>query len=121
MRGDRLRCWVSQAQHQPTLTTYRLFSTDLYEMVRALWVKTLAIAPMQYRRAKISGGTYFFTVVTSDRRPTFHNPENVELLRQAFPKVRQNHPFTIDAAVILPEHLHCIWTLPEGERTPTSH
>ncbi len=70
---------------------------------------------MQYRRAKVSGGTYFFTVVTSDRRPLFQDPEHIAILRQSFRSVRTKHPFIIDAAVILPDHLHCIWTLPEGD------
>ena len=70
---------------------------------------------MQYRRAKVPGGTYSFTVVTCDRRPILCQPDNILLLRQAFRHVRQNHPFTIDAVVILPDHLHCIWTLPKDD------
>jgi putative transposase len=70
---------------------------------------------MQYRRAKIAGGTYFFTVVTHDRRPFLCEPDNISLLREAFRFIMQNHPFTIEAIVILPEHLHCIWTLPDEE------
>lgn len=70
---------------------------------------------MDYRRVYRSGGTYFFTLVTCDRRPIFQTPERISLLRQAFRHVRQSHPFTIDAAVILPDHLHCIWTLPQND------
>ena len=69
---------------------------------------------MQYRRAKIEGGTYFFTVVTHNRRRFLCHPGNVELLRNAFRYVMQRHPFKIDAFVLLPDHLHCIWTLPQG-------
>jgi putative transposase len=65
---------------------------------------------MQYRRAKTPGGTYFFTVVTFRRRKFLCEPDNVELLRQAFRTVKSAHTFTIDAFV-LPEHLRCIWTL----------
>ncbi len=70
---------------------------------------------MQYRRAKTPGGTYFFTVVTYQRRKILCEPDNIALLREIFRSVMTNHPFTIDAIVILPEHLHCIWTLPEND------
>jgi putative transposase len=74
------------------------------------------IFDMQYRRAKIPGGTYFFTAVTFRRRKFLCEPENVDLLRTAFRSVKSEHPFTIDAFVLLPEHLHCIWTLPPDDR-----
>ena len=64
-----------------------------------------------YRRAYVKGGCYFFTVVTAERRPILLT--YIQLLREAFRVVRSSHPYTIDAAVILPDHLHCIWTLPE--------
>ncbi len=67
---------------------------------------------MEYRRIKVKGGTYFFTVVTYNRRPVFNNMGNVQLLRESFKEVMGNHPFQIDAFVLLPDHLHCIWTLP---------
>ncbi|MBF2057699.1 MAG: transposase [Cyanobacterium sp. T60_A2020_053] len=70
---------------------------------------------MQYRRAKIQGGTYFFTLVTYNRNPILCYPENIQLLREAFAYVMKRHPFVIDAIVILPDHLHCIWTLPEAD------
>ena len=70
---------------------------------------------MQYRRAKIKGGTYFFTVVTHNRRQFLCQPENVELLRNSFRYVMKRHPFKIDAFVLLLDHLHCIWTLPPGD------
>ncbi|MEB3279644.1 MAG: transposase [Lyngbya sp.] len=70
---------------------------------------------MQYRRAKINGGTYFFTVVTHQRRKILCEPDNIALLRESFRYVMVNHPFIIDAIVILPDHLHCIWTLPEND------
>ena len=71
---------------------------------------------MQYRRAREQGGTYFFTLVTRKRRKILYNPENIELLREAFKYVLDRHPFTIDAHVILPDHLHFIWTLPGGDQ-----
>jgi putative transposase len=55
---------------------------------------------------------YFFTVVTHDRRPFLCEPENIQLLREAFRYVLDSHPFKIDAIVILPKHIHCLWTLP---------
>ena len=70
---------------------------------------------MRYRRARIKGGTYFFTLVTFKRVKIFSDPENVELLRQAMKYVMKNHPFSIDAMVVVPDHLHCIWTLPQGD------
>jgi len=70
---------------------------------------------MRYRRAKTPGGTYFFTVVTFRRRKFLCEPGNVELLRTALRTVKSAYPFTIDAFVLLPDHLHCIWTLPPGD------
>ena len=70
---------------------------------------------MQYRRERTKGGTYFFTVVTDRRRRFLCQPGNVELLRNALRYVTQRRPFKIDASVLLPDHLHCIWTLPQGD------
>ncbi|MGI0481813.1 REP-associated tyrosine transposase [Geminocystis sp. CENA526] len=70
---------------------------------------------MEYRRTQIQGGTYFFTVVTYNRHPILCYPDNIQLLREAFAYAMKRYPFIIDAIVILPDHLHCIWTLPEGD------
>jgi putative transposase len=70
---------------------------------------------MQYRRAFIPGGSFFFTVVTEKRRPVFNNAAMVEVLRDAFRNVRKSRPFEIDAMVVMPDHLHCLWTLPPGD------
>jgi putative transposase len=70
---------------------------------------------MQYRRAYIPGGTFFFTVVTHRRRPIFADPAHVQILRQAFAGVMKTPPFMIDAIVVLPDHIHTIWTLPRGD------
>lgn len=68
-----------------------------------------------YRRANITGGTYFFTVVTY-RRQSFLCDELVRTaLREAIAETRILCPFTIDAWVLLPDHLHCIWTLPPDD------
>jgi len=70
---------------------------------------------MQYRRLLIPNATYFFTVVTHNRRSLFNNEQSVTTLKQAFQCVRAKHPIEIDAIVILPDHIHCIWTLPEND------
>lgn len=58
------------------------------------------------------GGTYFFTVVTYRRQKIFSLQESRRILRNVIVDVRQKQPFKIDAWVLLPDHLHCIWTLP---------
>jgi putative transposase len=63
----------------------------------------------------MEGGTYFFTVVTYQRQKILASPENIEFLRDSFRKVIEEHPFTIDGFVALPDHLHYIWTLPKGD------
>ncbi len=70
---------------------------------------------MHYRRAFTPGGCFFFTLVTAGRRPILASPEAVDTLRQAFLAVRQSRPFEINAAVIMPDHFHCIWTLPPDD------
>ncbi len=69
----------------------------------------------QYRRAYQQGGCYFFTVVTFKRFKYLAKPENIQRLRDAFQHVMLSYPFTIDAIVVLPDHIHCIWILPEGD------
>ena len=66
----------------------------------------------RYRRAYLPGGCFFFTVVTFQRRRIFDDPSSVNLLREAFRHVRQHRPFRLDAIVVLPDHLHCMWQLP---------
>jgi putative transposase len=56
---------------------------------------------MQYRRAKTPGETYFFTIITCDRQPIFCYEENVELLLNSFRRVKQQHPFIIDACSVV--------------------
>lgn len=67
-----------------------------------------------YVRYRVSGGCYFFTVNLLERKKHLLT-EHIGLLRHAFHAVKQQRPFYIDAIVILPEHLHCILTLPEGD------
>jgi len=68
-----------------------------------------------YRRAKTTGATYFFTVVTHNRKPVFRSAASVQILRDAFQDEMQRRPYIMEAAVILPDHLHCIWQLPEND------
>lgn len=67
-----------------------------------------------YRRSFIPGGTYFFTVAVAERSSRTLT-DNIELLRSSFISVKQEMPYTLVAIVVLPEHLHCIWTLPPGD------
>jgi putative transposase len=69
---------------------------------------------IDYRRNFIPGGSFFFTVNLADRRLRLLT-EHIDQLRDAFREVRRHHPFTTDAVVVLPDHLHAVWTLPEGD------
>jgi REP element-mobilizing transposase RayT len=64
------------------------------------------------RRANTKGGTYFFTVVTLRRQKILCDELVRNALRTGIKNVQSTNPFTIDAWVLLPDHLHCIWTLP---------
>jgi putative transposase len=68
-----------------------------------------------YRRAYHPGATFFFTLVAQHRRPIFHAPANVMLLRAAVREVRLSWPFDAIAGVVLPNHLHYMWALPAGD------
>jgi putative transposase len=69
---------------------------------------------MQYRRTFIDGGTYFFTVNILERNKSLLTT-HVDLLKQSIQTVKSRHPFTIDAMVVLLDHLHTIWTLPKND------
>ena len=68
-----------------------------------------------YRRVRVPGGCYFFTLVTRNRAPVFQGSAEVEALRAALRRVIAARPFRIHAMVVLPDHLHCIWQLPRGD------
>jgi putative transposase len=70
---------------------------------------------MRYRRVSVPGASYFFTVVTHERRHIFAEAQAVRLLYAAIGRVREKRPFAIEAQVILPDHLHAIWTLPDDD------
>ncbi len=68
-----------------------------------------------YRRAFIPGGSFFFTQVVDKRRPLFSDPAAVALLGSIFRRCLMRWPFTVNAVVVLPDHLHAIWSLPPGD------
>lgn len=75
---------------------------------------------MQYRRIRIPGATYFFTVVTHNRKKIFNDSKNIDLLKKAISYTKAKHPFDIDALVVMPDHLHCLWTMPpDDDNYPT--
>ena len=67
-----------------------------------------------YRRSR-HGSTFFFTVVSRQRRPILCDAAFRKALREALMEIRIDRPFRIDAWVLLPDHLHCIWTLPPDD------
>lgn len=66
------------------------------------------------RRARIRGASYFFTVALFDRRSNLLVRE-IDALRAAYVSVQRTRPFRCDAFVVLPDHLHAVWTLPPGD------
>ena len=69
---------------------------------------------MRYRRADTKGGTYFFTVNLAERKNTLL-VDKIDALRDVMNKVKKQYLFKIDAIVVLPDHMHAIWTLPEND------
>ncbi|MFP4044702.1 MAG: REP-associated tyrosine transposase [Rhodosalinus sp.] len=67
-----------------------------------------------YKRPRVPGATIFFTVALRERGDDLLVRE-IDRLRDAVRKTRAERPFRIDAWVVLPDHLHAVWTLPEGE------
>lgn len=67
-----------------------------------------------YRRSRTPGGTFFFTVTLRDRASDVL-VTRIDALRAAVRAARTEAPFAIDAWVVLPDHMHCLWTLPEGD------
>jgi putative transposase len=68
-----------------------------------------------YRRWFRSGGTYFFTIVTFNRRKIFCDEPARSLLHQAIADVIAARPFEIQGIVLLPDHFHCIWKMPDND------
>jgi len=68
-----------------------------------------------YRRPRVLGGTYFITQVTYQRVPWLCGDLGRKALREAIAQVREKYPFAIAAFVLLPDHFHCLWMLPEND------
>jgi putative transposase len=68
-----------------------------------------------YLRAWVPGGTFFFTLATFDRRRILSHRKSRRILAKAVTEVRREYPFSLDAWVVMPDHLHAIWTLPPGD------
>lgn len=69
---------------------------------------------MHCRRARVDGGAYFFTVNLAERHQSLL-VEYIDVLRMVVGMVKERQPFSINAMVILPEHLHAVWILPPGD------
>jgi len=67
-----------------------------------------------YRRDYMPGGTWFFTVTLANRNSDLL-VKKIDHLREAVRRVRHDWPFHIDAWVVLPNHIHAVWTLPEDD------
>jgi putative transposase len=68
-----------------------------------------------YRRWFVAGGSFFFTVVVDGRRPLFNNAKAVALFGNIIRDCVARWPLTVNAIVLLPDHLHTIWTMPSGD------
>jgi putative transposase len=68
-----------------------------------------------YRRAYVPCGSFFFTLVTERRAPIFRTQIARTCLQEMFRNCRKRWPFRLDALVLLDDHLHTMWTLPEGD------
>ena len=68
-----------------------------------------------FHRYRVPGGCYFFTVNLLERHGSALLTARIDLLRDAVRRVRRTRPFTIDAWVVLPDHIHAVWTLPSGD------
>ena len=69
----------------------------------------------EYRRARRNGGTFLFTVVTSNRIRILDKPIVLSVLRASIEATRSRYPMKINAWVILPDHMHFVWTLPTAD------
>ncbi len=69
----------------------------------------------EYRRIYQPGGTYFFTIVTYNRKPLFSSQQCRDILHSCWQEVQSRHPFKTIALCLLPDHIHTIWNLPEDD------
>ncbi len=68
-----------------------------------------------YRRVKIEGAWYFFTVVTYHRRNFLTDDFVRPILKETFQQIKTDRPFEMPAFCLMPNHLHCIWQMPQGD------
>lgn len=68
-----------------------------------------------YRWLYVKGAMWFLTVNLAQRQVNTLLVDEIDLLRESFRYVKERHAFTINTIVIMPEHFHCIWTLPNGD------
>ena len=95
------------------------YETLMYDAIILFWflidgspwrASVLRNVMPNYRRYRVPGGTYFFTVNLLERRQDTL-VRYIDILREAVRKTRRERPFHIDAWVVLPDHMHCVWTL----------
>ena len=99
---------------RPTLRSEWADTTARGWLTPLFFDRTHSGAMPNYRRIRVPGGTYSFTVAIAERQTTVL-VDHVDALRNAFQVVRKARPFRLDAIVVLPDHLHCMWTLPPGD------
>ena len=107
--------------YSPTVSARRTKRTELLTQASALLA--LASPPIvftttsmpNYLRAFLPGGTFFLTLVTERRVPIFAAESARSMLHDAFARCGQLHPFTLDAIVLLPDHVHLVITLPQAD------
>ncbi|MEO2014312.1 MAG: transposase [Fuerstiella sp.] len=68
-----------------------------------------------FRRNLLPGATFYFTVVTYDRRPILTTDLGRKCLREAIANVKHQSPFRLFSVCLLPDHLHCVWIMPQGD------
>ena len=68
-----------------------------------------------YKRVYVEGGTYFFTVNTYKRKAILTRPKSRGLLKTVWREIKKIHPFEDVALCLMPDHIHCIWKLPEND------
>ena len=68
----------------------------------------------RYRRLKIEGGVFFFTLALADRRSDLL-VRRIDRVRRAYADMQKRRPFETIAICILPDHIHAVWQLPEGD------
>ena len=92
-------------------------STKSARAIHVAYIQPITIMDIMsnYSRLFVKGGTYFFTLVTHNRQQFLCEESSITRLKAAFHYAKNKYPFQIIALVILPDHLHCVWKLPEND------